>query len=333
MKLLNLLYDIKIPQLLDNIVIKNRKFNINDTILIVGSPRSGTSWLMEILGNIPGYTYTFEPFNPIWCSNPQRWGFQNRLYIPDDRDWLEVENYLTDIFNGNLVGFQHIYQTKPRYLINLFFAKKLIVKSIRVTRLLPWLVKRFDLANIYYVIRHPCAVISSQIKTGFCGYHDALPPYKNIFPDLKYVLEEASKINGLDHNFLNKIKNIKSLEEILAVVWCIDNYVPLSISKPYPWKVVIYERLVKDGKNEITRIFNEIKIKNIPSTTFQSLKTPSKLTPTEDLKQVTKVDKQLFKWKKSLSNRQIENIQRIISGFGFDFYTMDSEPTYEEIGF
>jgi hypothetical protein len=331
MKLWNLLSESKFFQFLDYISIDKNKFKEKDTILVVGAPRSGTSWLMEILGNIPKVIYNFEPFNAIWYVKPQKLGFHNRVYLPPDKDWVELENYLKLIFNGGLVSFQYIYHFSPRYLMKILLGNRVIVKSIRINRILPWLTKRFQLENIFFIIRHPCAVISSQIKTGVYGYHNAYPPYKNIFPNREQVIEEASNIKGIDKNFINKIKNYKTQEEILAAVWCIDNYIPISMPKPYPWDFIFYENLVNNGENEITRIFNKIGIKNIPQSAYLSLKKPSLLAPLDELKQVTKNSFQLSKWKKTLSEKQIENILKVVSDFGFDFYSKNAEPNYDKI--
>lgn len=315
----------KIIQYLDRLISKSKKFNMKDTILIAGSPRSGTSWLMEILGNIPGYTYLFEPLNPRWFPETRELGFQSRIYLPSDIDWSKGEEYLRKIFTGQLVGFQSLYQFTPKEIMHLLLGKKLIVKSVRLNRLLPWASRRFQLSKIFFIIRHPCAVITSQLKTGWCGYHSTFPPYSNIFPNLKTILYEASEIKSLDPELFNRLKNIKTREEILAVAWCLDNYVPLSSPKPFPWETIIYEKLVKQGEKEIVKLFNEIEEKDFLRYAIRYLKVPSALAPGDEPKTVIKANEQLSKWKKFLSEKQIERILSIVSDFGLDYYIEDLE--------
>jgi hypothetical protein len=38
---------------------------MEDTILVVGVPRFGTTWQMKILVALPRYIYIFEALNPI----------------------------------------------------------------------------------------------------------------------------------------------------------------------------------------------------------------------------------------------------------------------------
>ena len=321
-------------QYLNKTILKIKKINMTETIVIVGTPRSGTTWLMELLGTIPSYTYLFEPLNPRWFPESSKIGFQSKTYLPDSADWTKGEKYLRKAFTGRLFSIGGPYElrlSKPKMILQSLLYDKLIVKSVRMNRLLPWVAKRFELRNIFYIIRHPCAVVASQLKTGFTGHQPINPPYINITPNPKNILSEASKIEGLSHNILDKLKKIEKPEEILAVSWCLDNYVPLSLPKPHPWTMVIYEKLINEGEKEIIRLFNEIGEKDRSIRAIRFLKKPSKLTQKSELNIVKNEDKQLSKWKKSLSEKQIDRILKIVDDFGLDFYTENIEPDYQKI--
>lgn len=340
---------LKIIQHLDKTIFNSKKFDIKDTIILTGSPRSGTTLLMEILGVIPRYTSLFEPLNPVYFPESTKVGFQSRTYYPFKTDWSEGEKYLRKIFSGDLmydsswlqkgdyskqnfnsIIFSYIDQLKPEKLMHQLLGKKLIIKFVRLNRLLPWVAERFQLRSMILVIRHPCSVIASRFKPGL-QLPAGLSPNIKPFPTPKEIFNEALKIEGLDINLLNKLKKIKTLDEILAASWCLDTYVPLSYPKPYPWIVVTYEKLVKEGKKEIHRIFREIGEKKVPGSAFRLLKIPSRVTQKNDQQIVSKTNEQLSKWKKTLSEKQIERIINIVSAFGLDFYTEDIEPDYENI--
>ena len=340
----------------NKLIFSKKKINPKDNILIIGSPRSGTTWLMEILQLLPNYTYLSEPINPILFPEAFTIGFTSRTYLPIDNDWPSGERHLDKIFRGHVMNhpiparlkdaennqpnysppsfqkqLQDLYKLQPKTLINHLFAKKLVVKFVRLNRLLPWISQRFQLRGIIFIIRHPCAVIASQLNTGFCGYHPSSPPYTDIYPSLEMLLHEASKIEGLSPNVLQKLKEIKTREEILAATWCLDNLIPLSHAKPYPWTVVTYEKLIKEGEQELKRIFHEIGQKTIPPDCYKYLKKPSKLTTEQEQHIVTQRDKQLSKWKKKLSEEQIKRILSVVSDFGLDFYNENIEPNYNKI--
>jgi hypothetical protein len=320
-----------IPQYFEHIIFSNKKIDIKDAIFITGTPRSGTTWFMDIMMTIPDYTFVMEPIYIKWFPESYDVGFKSRTYLPIDKEWEKGEDYLRKIFTGKIVSRVPQSELKIEMIMRRLTGQKLVIKAIHMNRMLPWLEKRFEFRGIFLIIRHPCAVISSQLKSGFYGYYRSSPPYKAIPPTIDNVLEEASMIDGLDPSLLNKLRKIETTEEILAAAWCLDYYVPLSMPKPHPWTTVIYEKLAMDGEKEIRRLFNKIGEKNIPTSALKHLRKPSKVTLIREFKYVAKVDEQLSKWKKSLSEKQIERILRVVSDFGLDFYTDKVEPDYDNI--
>ncbi|KYK22564.1 hypothetical protein AYK24_01865 [Thermoplasmatales archaeon SG8-52-4] len=316
----------------DRFISKRKKFDISDSILVAGAPRSGTTWLMELFEKIPGYTYVFEPFQPEWFPDSLKTGFKNRLYLLPDMNWLEGEEYLKQIFTGKIVSLSPFYISKISMLGNRIFSNKLIVKSVRITRLLPWVEKRFELKNIFFIIRHPCAVVASQLKTGITGYQYDVPPYDDRFPTLKEIIKEASQMDFIKQSLIEKLKKIDSQEEILATTWCLDNIVPLN-QKNTKWQTLIYEKLVSNGEIELKHIFEKISEKKSLRSAIDHMKTPSLLTFNDAKALIKNSNLQLSKWKKSLSKKQVERIIKIISDFDLDFYTEENEPNYGKITF
>jgi hypothetical protein len=331
-------YNNKIKKIQDfhNIFFTKKGINMKDTILIAGSPRSGTTWLMEIFTTLPRYIYVFEPLNPIWRPDSSEVGFRSRTYLPLNSEWPEGEEYIRKIFTGQIANLpikdslieSILTGLSIKIIIHFMFGNKIIVKSINMNRMLPWIAKRFDLRCIFFIIRHPCAVIASQLKTGFCGYFPSSPPYFDVYPTKEIILDEASKINQLDYNLINKLKKLDKIEEILAAAWCLDNYIPLSQPQPYPWKLVFYEKLVKEGEKEIKLLFESIGEKDIPKSAFRRLRKPSKVTIKEDQRFIKKPDQQLSKWKEYLSEKQINKILEIVSYFNLDLYNGQGIPNY-----
>jgi hypothetical protein len=205
---------------------------------------------------------------------------------------------------------------------------KLIVKSIRLNRVLPWITNRFELKGAIFLIRHPCSVILSQLKTGYCGYHADTPPYNDIFPTKKMILKDVEKIDFIDSSILNKLRKIETKEEILATSWCLDNIVPLTSPKPHKWITVIYEKLIKEKETEAIRILKEIGEEKLSQSMIKVLEKPSMLTLDSEKNVVKDTDKQLSKWKKDLSEKQVNDILNIVSLFDLDFYNEDLEPEY-----
>ena len=112
---------------IDKLFSKTKRIKQRDSILISGSPRSGTTWLMEILEYIPGYTYTFEPLQANFFPEAYKIGFRGRPYLHPDKEWKELEEYLRKIFTGQIISRLPSYGHNIKMIIDRIFNKKLIV--------------------------------------------------------------------------------------------------------------------------------------------------------------------------------------------------------------
>lgn len=312
----------------------NKKIKIEDNILISGSPRSGTTWLMELMSDIPDYTFIFEPLHPGLFQQGFKVGFSNKTYVPVDKDWNVGKNYLRKVFTGEIVTVLPAYGPSLKMAMRRILAHRFIIKTIRMNRLLPWVSERFDFRSIFLIIRHPCAVVASQLKTGIYGYDHKYPPFSSYMPDTKTIINEISEIESIDDEMKGCLKKIKTKEEILAAAWCIDNLIPLSYNKQFPWKTIFYEDLVKNGEKVLTDLFKNIGVEKTQRQKNRLLKKQSLTAPkNKDKNTITNYEKQLSKWKRYLSKKQIDRILRVVSIFGLDFYNEDIEPDYGKIYF
>jgi hypothetical protein len=302
----------------------NRLKKLEDTIVISGSPRSGSTWLLEILETLPNYKSIFEPLHKSWFPNVKKIGLESRPYLAYNDNNPLIKDYFYKIFIGEYesISFKPSFQMSFNSLYKIFSANKLLVKFVRANRMLPWINNNFKLKQIFLIIRHPCATISSQIKTGIRGYY--LP--KEILLSKKIVLKEIKGISIIEDNLelIKKIKSIKTQEEILALIWSLDYYFPLIHFKPKAWKIVIYEKLLTDSKNQIKKIFDSIDYET-PKRAYKIIKQPSRKTsdPSD-----FNFQNQLSKWKKDLSKNQVNNIIKVTNWFGLEFYNEEVEPDY-----
>jgi len=173
------------------------------------------------------------------------------------------------------------------------FATKILVKFIRANRILPWIVNNFEIRATYFLIRHPCATIASQLETGIRGYF--LP--KSVPIPKEIVLKEAQQIPNIKDNewLMEKLNTITTQEEILAAIWSMDNYVPLLYlnSHQNAWYTVVYEKLITDFDEEIKKVFGYIN-EAVPEEVYERFKKPS--STTHD-KSHLGTQEQLSKWR------------------------------------
>ena len=304
-----------------------REVNIQDTIIISGTPRGGTTWFMELLETLPKYKSIFEPLNKKWFSPVKKLNLPPRPYLEANAENDQLKKYLNLVFTGRIVSKAPRFSMNLRSIKKHIFATKILVKFIRANRPLPWIVNNFEIRATYFLLRHPCATIASQLETGTRGYF--MPKFAPIPKEM--VLKEAQQIPIIRNNewLMKKLNTITTQEEILAAIWSIDNYVPLSYlsSHQNAWYTGVYEKLITDFDEEIKKVFGYIG-EEVPEEVYERFKKPS--TTTHDRSHLG-TPKQLLKWKKKLSECQIKNMLKVAHWFGLDFYTEAPEPDYGSI--
>ncbi|QDA32213.1 sulfotransferase [Thermococcus indicus] len=308
---------------LDLITAHLHNFKTDGTVVISGTPRSGSTWLMELLESLPEYKSIFEPFHPSWYPEFKKLGIPYEPYVPAQGDYPKLRTYLEKVFTGRAYArFPYMQYLRLGTIIRRFKASKLLVKFVRANTMLPWIANTFNLRAIYFIIRHPCATIASQLATGF---------FSKI--TVGQLLNEVNKVPELaeDEELVTRLRGINSEIERLATIWAFENYIPLASEKPYPWYTVIYERLVVNPEEELKVIFGYLG-EEVPEGAVKRIQTPSRVTRKIYGKEHIGTPRQLLKWREKLSERQVREILEVVSWFGLDFYTAEPEPDYDALG-
>lgn len=287
-----------------------RGYELSKTLVIAGSPRSGTTWLAELVCMIPDSALLFEPLNLHRVSLARLAGFNWRTYVDQNEKWAKGEEFLETVLRGKLLN---AWTTSHIPLKRSLCVRRWVVKFVRANMMLRWLGDRFPIPAPLFIIRHPCATVASQLQQKWSKPMGApqVPKFMAAYPQFTEVLEK-----------------LHEPEEFLAVRWCIENYAPLAGAHPHPFQIVSYEGLVRDGRKELQRIFETWNIE-LPKQTLTQLENPSMTTKKRSL-QLRGVDR-LESWKRVLSADQIDRILRIVKAFGLDFYGEASQPDYDRL--
>ena len=115
-----------------------------DTVVIVGTPRSGTTWLLELLRTLPGYKAMNEPLMYEEARNGH--GFSWRTYLDPDGKAEEQRAYLERILTGRLGISPAWYfeaDIRPTQLVEHATRDRLVVKFCRLNRMLHWFCGQF----------------------------------------------------------------------------------------------------------------------------------------------------------------------------------------------
>jgi len=275
-----------------------------DAIVLTGAPRSGTTWLAQVLSEIPHASVLFEPVHPDEVPESRRAGFTEAKYVPHDATWEEGRQFLARVFQGRVLNK---WTTREMGLRKLFDTRFLIVKLVRGNRFLCWLSRNFAIRSPVMVIRHPCAVVASQMQGSWADRpKPEAPEFLADYPAFQAVLAR-----------------IRTPVEHLAASWAMDYFAPLAVTESRRWQLVTYERLVSDFDEEVRRLFNAWDME-IPENVSRQSKVPSSTTPPAGISG-------LAGWQKRLDKDQVRRILDVTSEFGLDFYGEGVAPDYDRL--
>ncbi|WP_422083628.1 sulfotransferase [Ulvibacterium sp.] len=282
-------------------------YNYKNGIVIFGEPRSGTTWLTEMLCLIQGTIVNWEPLHPNRGVVPIsfKWGY--RPFLTEDNTDVSYVKFMEDVFSLQ-VGNDWTRQQELWH--ELSGDSVVITKLVHANLLLPWILKNMGLfRKPILIVRHPIDTCISQIRN-FSSRHDST--YE--VPD--YVNKELF----LDHKAF--IDNLSTPLERKIALWCMNNIPTLNHQCINDEVVVVfYENLVLNTNAEMSRVFENLGVENVPDNIdrFVDIRKPS----SSDFRggYVRDPHKQLEKNFKSINHDTRKRIQRIFDYFEFALYT------------
>lgn len=298
-----------------------KHYDMKNTIVVASSGRGGSTWLAEIIGSLPGYPLIYEPLNRRRYREEKyiKYGL-NDIYIPDSRKQIYLQQLFTGAnFAPNLVSLNH-------FRLDQFLGfQGFVVKFIKANLLLYWMLRQFPVRAIF-MVRHPCAVISSQLSNRYWRAARSRD-WASWFDELSHKPSWQELMANYPH-LAELSRRVKTTEEGFAFTWAMNNYVPLSQPKPHPWYLTTYERLALEGEREVDRLFQFLG-KATPVGAYERLGVPSFSTQADS--NIALGRNKLTGWKKKLTPQQIDTILNIVHQVGINFYSDDIEPDYEKL--
>lgn len=298
----------QIGRAIDALGSRLHRIDLGDTIFLTGVPRSGSTWLMNLLAALPAYKSIFEPLHPDWFAPVREIDVGPRPALRPGERHEAFRGFLEDVLSGRRSGAYADYDLSPGAIRERFEADRLVVKSVRLTRSLPWIVDEFGLRHAYLLVRHPCAVVASQRRTGIRG-HFTLPEQDL---DRDRVVEAALDALGeVPDDLRERIATVTSEVEVLALLWAVDYGLALA-DLPSSVTIVRYERLV-EGSEALAEVFAPLDV-DVPPAALASYDRPSH-TARGDVNEDERDQRR--RWSAQLDRDEGERVAEIASWFGF----------------
>jgi hypothetical protein len=215
-----------------------RNHDPSRTALVLGSGRSGTTWLAESIARRHRSRLLFEPFHPLLGAI----GDGARLFLDPDARAPAFEGSTRRVLSGRARG-AYIDEIRIARL-----PRGRVVKDVHAANLLSWLRANYPAVPVVYVLRHPIAASLSRLRSDtFYGIGDYLAtPAGREDAEGSPVAAWLPLYDGYrDHT--------EPLVRLVAE-WCVENVYPLSRGEDAGVALTFYETAVLNPASELARI-------------------------------------------------------------------------------
>ena len=287
-------------------------------IYIISTFRSGSTWLAEILYNIPKTKYIHEPFSPY------KFNIKNNIY-PKKPDNLYIsltkseESSFTEYIKKLSEG--KIFISRRYDILSSSFSLKTnrsVFKILRCSPLAEWFVNHYS-DYFLFLIRHPLTTSVSKIQTGI--KKDFQTSINKYLSDQKYV---NKYLNNEILTYLDKNNNVFTELEKETIIWCLDN-LPLihTYSKYKEYNnvaLITYEELLAYPENTIKKIGNFLNLTNINKLTENRSNASASVKYNINEKNYKNFEDNFNKLKEKITYFEAKNLIKILDIFNIRIY-------------
>lgn len=292
------------------LILHFKRFNLDDSIIISGEPRSGTTWLLDLLIHIPNTFTHWEPLHQTDGVVPKDWNWGDRVLIHKYDDTPRYRILLRDILTLNKRIHKSIWYWRQS-ITSLVFSKVVITKFVRANLLLSYITTNFKLNNKpILIIRHPIDTCLSQMNA--FEYNMQFPREIPDWMNNERYLEEADYLNSLG-----------TVLEYNIAMWCLNNcpllHDKMTLSK---LNIVYYTDLVLNPEKEIRILLNALSCVN-KSNINEIIENMNfvKASGTDfNQNYLPNPQKQLHKNIERLTMKEKDDIQQVFDHFNFKLY-------------
>lgn len=209
----------------------------NKHIIIVGSARSGTSWLAETIAAQHRYRLLFEPEHEF---NTKKGKLICDKLLTRKNSSSEANTYLKKVFSNRIDSDWIAQCSNRKYKRHLWplLPKKYIIKFVRANLAAQYINENYQIPVIH-LLRNPYDVIHSQQRVKFPWLYD-----------LSHFNQQEELVDLVKSSYNFNLRSAERFSDVekLALRWCLENVIPLKNLPGYSFKseIVYYEELRND---------------------------------------------------------------------------------------
>jgi hypothetical protein len=213
-------------------------------IFVFTTPRSGSTWLTEVLCSQPGYKDIDEPDDLRIASVRRRLGISEWIDLYNQSSEPALRRYFEDFCSGKY----HFMDPRPTLKRFRPVTRAIVFKLLHCGEdRISWFRDTFN-GRIVFLLRHPIPVTLSR----------------EVFPRLTAFLESDYRRHFTEEQlaFARRIVASGTHLERGVLDWSLQNAVPLRQAEP-DWIVLTYEQLVLDPATCVERLARGLNLPDI----------------------------------------------------------------------
>lgn len=281
-------------------------------IFLMTTPRSGSTWLMELLLSQPGFKAITEPLDLRNQQVAEHIGLTSWEQLYSQTAMPHLQHYFENFISGK-ARFKNQSPRLPHYR---FLTHRIVFKILHGGEdRVRWFADTFN-GRIIILLRHPIPVSLSRKKI------PRLEAYLN--SDYRRHFSNAQIRYALD------IIENGSLLQKKILSWCLQNSVLLQGIEP-DWLVLTYEQMVMEPNIIIETLAHNFEL-SAPERIVAQLDVPSGTTNQSDRATQAVLEKPrtmnsrqwlVEKWEKRVSEEERSLAAEILATFELDVYQVD----------
>ena len=179
-----------------------RGYDPTKTVLVLGSARSGTTWLAELIAHIATAPVVFEPDHNQRTDRGRRASERNEWWHLDEQGL----NMYRDLVGGRWLPERSVSRVPTRTLLT---SRRLIVKAILALPVADQVMAGTDVGLVLVVARDPLDVVASRLRLGWTGPE----PVSLVRSDVRAARPELMEV----------AESVRTPAERQAFAWAMDH--------------------------------------------------------------------------------------------------------------
>lgn len=279
-------------------------------IFVTGAPRSGTSWLGEMLAACSKVRYVYEPFNFQWSPRLETQLPHFKYLRPGAPAPSLVQLSGGQAFRGEQTPKQLLRSAYRGYWRSSFGRyDKVLVKDPTAVLMADWIEHEYS-AQIVSIIRHPCGFASSILPLGWDLSLKRFLRQKHLVQD--YFKEYE--------NLLVRVSKVSDPWVKAGALWSVINTVVLQRHKSNGRIICKYEDLCENPLSAMKELTQMLKLESDISKISDSREGVTSSTANDAGSTARDSQQMASIWMSRMTDQQINTVMGVVSEFGLARY-------------